>query len=115
MAKLSFRPTLINKSSTLTLSATMGIGARLNKYLLPILSVFSISFFSAIALAEDTIEMRTTTIKGNTELPKILYLVPWQDVNESKSSQQKLVLHSLFGDLFDPVTPLTPKESQSQK
>ena len=68
-----------------------------------------------IANADDTIEMRTTTIKGNTELPKILYVVPWQDINDSKSSQQKLVLHSLFGDLFDPVTPATPKERQAQK
>lgn len=57
---------------------------------------------------EDTIELKTTTIKANTELPKILYVVPWQDANNTETSQQKLVLHSLFGDLFEPVTPLSP-------
>ena len=55
--------------------------------------------------AEDRIELEVTTIKGNKELPRILYIVPWKDIEESKSEEQKLVLHSLFGDLFDPVFP----------
>ena len=57
--------------------------------------------------AEDRIELEITTIKGNKELPQILYLVPWKDDKEKKvhSIQHNLVLHSLFGDLFDPVTP----------
>lgn len=63
---------------------------------------------SASLFAEDKIELETTIIKGNTELPKILYVVPWQDVTEDKKSQQKLTLHSLFGDIFEPVTPRAP-------
>ena len=59
----------------------------------------------ASANAEDEIELRTTTIKGNKELPKILYVVPWKDVKRNKKAERKLVLHSLFGDLFDPVLP----------
>ena len=55
--------------------------------------------------AEDEIELRTTVIKGNKELPKILYVVPWKDISKSKKTERKLVLHSLFGDLFDPVLP----------
>lgn len=55
--------------------------------------------------AEDEIELRTTTIKGNKELPKILYVVPWKDIKRTKKAERKLVLHSLFGDLFDPVLP----------
>jgi len=55
--------------------------------------------------AEDTIELRTTTIKGNKELPKILYIVPWQEIPQTPKAERKLVLHSLFGDLFDPVLP----------
>ena len=54
---------------------------------------------------QDKIELETTTIKGNKELPKILYIVPWQDIKKSKKAERKLVLHSLFGDLFDPVLP----------
>ncbi len=56
-------------------------------------------------LAEDRIELRTTTITGNKELPKILYIVPWKEVKQEKIAERKLVLHSLFGDLFDPVLP----------
>lgn len=55
--------------------------------------------------AEDRIELRTTTIKGNKELPKILYVVPWKDIKHSKEDEHKLELHSLFGDLFNPVLP----------
>lgn len=71
-----------------------------------ILFIILISFES---MAEDTIELRTTTIKGNKELPKILYVVPWKDIKRTKKAERKLVLHSLFGDLFDPVLPLQTK------
>lgn len=59
----------------------------------------------ALAQDGDQIELEITTIKGNRELPKILYLVPWKDIKQAKKAEQKLVLHSLFGDLFDPVLP----------
>lgn len=61
--------------------------------------------WSTQALSQDSIELKTTTIKGNKELPKILYIVPWQEVKPSKKTERKLVLHSLFGDLFEPVLP----------
>lgn len=75
--------------------------------------IFSIilSLFFVVALvipdaaADDRIELKTTTIKGNKELPKILYVVPWKDIKRSKLDEQQLVLHSLFGDLFEPVLP----------
>lgn len=50
-------------------------------------------------------ELDTTVIKGNTELPKYLYVVPWQDRKSAEKVEQKLVLHNLYGDLFDPVLP----------
>ncbi|MCP3669418.1 MAG: hypothetical protein GY814_03075 [Gammaproteobacteria bacterium] len=56
--------------------------------------------------AQDTIELQTTTIKGNKELPKILFIVPWKEVAPAKLNQQELVLHSLSDDLFDPVLPV---------
>jgi len=64
-----------------------------------------ITVMTSVAYAEDKIELRTTIIKGNKELPKILYVVPWKDIKRSKKAERKLVLHSLFGDLFDPVLP----------
>ena len=70
---------------------------------------FVLAVFSSALYAEDKIELRTTTIKGNKELPKILYVVPWKDIKKSKKAERKLVLHSLFGDLFDPVLPQQSK------
>lgn len=55
--------------------------------------------------SKEIIELETTTIKGNTELPKYLYVVPWQDSKTSNGPEQKLVLHNLYADLFDPVMP----------
>lgn len=70
--------------------------------------IFLLSMLSHLAMAQDKIELETTTIKANTELPKILYVVPWQDTSKSKDNQQQLTLHSLFGDFFEPVTPKAP-------
>jgi len=56
------------------------------------------------ATAEDSVELQTTFIKGNKELPQILYIVPWKSIEKINPRQEKLVLHSLFGDIFDPVT-----------
>lgn len=61
---------------------------------------------------EDQIELDTTRIKANQELPQILYIVPWKDAHESKQDEQKLVLHDFFGDLYDPVLPSQMGEDQ---
>lgn len=55
--------------------------------------------------ADDVIELAPTTIKGNTELPKYLYVVPWQDKQSKNLSERSLRLHNLYGDLFDPLMP----------
>ena len=60
---------------------------------------------SAKLYAQEVIELDTTTIKGNTELPKYLYVVPWQDKEGKRDKERKLKLHNLYGDLFDPVMP----------
>jgi len=67
--------------------------------------ILLIFWLPAIAQDGDQIELEITTIKGNKELPKILYLVPWKDIKQTRKAEQKLVLYSLFGDLFDPVLP----------
>lgn len=55
--------------------------------------------------AEDRIELETTRIKGNQELPQILYVVPWKDMESTRDAEQKLVLHDFFGELYSPVLP----------
>ena len=71
-----------------------------------ILLFISLGLVASInAYAEDRLELETTFIKGNKELPQILYVVPWKDVKNSKKKEQQIVLYSLFGDLFEPVNP----------
>ncbi len=76
------------------------------KLMLKILLIINIviaPIFYNMTQADIEIKMDTTTIKGNTELPKILYIVPWQTIKHSKQNEQQFVIHSLYGDLFDPV------------
>ncbi len=72
-----------------------------------ILILFCLSIIGPALGAQDNdeIELRITTIQGNKELPKILYIVPWKEVKNAPKPQRQLVLHSLFGDLFEPVLP----------
>ncbi len=74
--------------------------------LLLIASIVVAVIFQNIAHAEIEIQMDTTTIKGNTELPKIIYIVPWREIKHSKQNEQQFVIHSLYGDLFDPALPV---------
>jgi hypothetical protein len=62
-----------------------------------------IASLSHTGYAGDRLELETTYIKGNTEMPQIIYIVPWQDMKQETHKDQTLVLHSLFGDLFEPV------------
>jgi len=56
------------------------------------------------ARAGSDLQLEVVTIQGNRELPTVLYIVPWKRLkNDSKA--QKLVLHSLFEDAFDPMDP----------
>ncbi len=57
------------------------------------------------ATSQEVIELDTTRIRGNTELPKAMFVVPWQDKVQRNDTQQQLVIHNLYSDLFDPVMP----------
>lgn len=75
------------------------------QYWLTIFAAFMSLAATASAQRPDQIDLETTVIKGNTELPKYLYVVPWQDRKSDQKMEQKLMLHNLYGDLFDPVLP----------
>jgi len=53
----------------------------------------------------DRLELKTSFIKGNKELPQVLYIVPWQEIKKTTKKPENMVLHSLYGDIFQPVTP----------
>ena len=54
--------------------------------------------------AAGRIELEVSIVRGNKELPKVLYIVPWKRM-QSGNVQQKLLLHSLFDDAFQPIDP----------
>lgn len=70
------------------------------------LFMVALIFISTNTHADDGLELETTIIKSNKEAPQILYMVPWRESEKnSNKTSQKLVLHSLFGDLFEPILP----------
>ena len=63
-------------------------------------------FGASTVSAEEALLLDTTVIRANKELPKVMYMVPWQQQKENrKVPRQRLKLHSLFGNVFDPVYP----------
>jgi hypothetical protein len=67
------------------------------------LIIVLLSLITGSVLARDRIRLETTVIKGNREMPQIVYIVPWKDMKNQGQKEQTLVLHSLFGDTFNPV------------
>lgn len=67
------------------------------------LIVLTLYSAAPVAMAQERVELESIIIKGNKEFPQILYIVPWKDMKVKGHRDQTLVLHSLFGDLFDPV------------
>jgi hypothetical protein len=64
-----------------------------------------IALISNFVIADDTPDVDTTRIRASKELPKVLYVVPWKDLEARKDTEEKLVLHDFFGDLYEPVLP----------
>ncbi len=77
------------------------------------LAILLASLMGLPVIAQDKIELEKTTIKGNDELPRYMYVVPWRDKQSKSRLDRKLKLHDLYGDLFDPVRPDYEKTVQT--
>lgn len=66
------------------------------------------------ATAQGPVELDSIYIKGNKEFPQILYILPWKEMKTKGHREQTLVLHSLFGDLFDPVSDEVLRDHRAQ-
>ena len=75
------------------------------KRVVNILSFLLVMSVSLPVFSGDEITLEVTVIKGNTELPKFLYIVPWKSGEESQIEEQKLVLHGLFMGVLTPSLP----------
>ena len=53
------------------------------------------------ALAQDRIEMKGTSIIGNKELPKVLYIVPWKQAETIELSTPPF--NSVLDDVLSPL------------
>lgn len=62
---------------------------------------FSGAVFSGVVFAEDPIEMKGTNIRGSSELPKILYIVPWKKAELGDILMQAGI--SMFDDELAPI------------
>lgn len=71
----------------------------LKKYFYPF--IFITIVFSMSVNAADRIEMDTTSIVGNRELPKILYIVPWK--NAELPDMNAPPINSLIDEALAPV------------
>ncbi len=57
-------------------------------------------------IADDVINLDGVQIRGNKELPQILYIVPWQEVETARRVQeQDIMLYSLSERRIKPVMP----------
>ena len=54
-----------------------------------------------ISQAEDRIELQGTTVIGNRELPKVLYIVPWKKANADNLMGNPVA--NLVGDSLAPI------------
>jgi len=68
------------------------------KHLITLLIFISIN---ASVMAEESLEMEGTRIRGNQELPKVLYIVPWKSSEIPDLSQPPL--ESLIDEALAPV------------
>ncbi len=60
-----------------------------------------VCIFVPTSQAQDRIELRGTTVVGNRELPKILYIVPWKKANADNLMGNPVA--NLVGDSLAPI------------
>lgn len=58
----------------------------------------------AVCFAEQKIKLKSSTITGNSELPKILYVVPWKKVAATEI-KYKLTVHGISDDVLKAIDP----------
>jgi len=63
--------------------------------------MFVLLFFSVVVSAEEPIEMKGTNIRGSSELPKVLYIVPWKKAELGDILMQAGI--SMFDDELAPL------------
>jgi hypothetical protein len=63
--------------------------------------LLTLALVAGTAMAEDRLDMQGTEIRGNNELPQVLYIVPWQSPEIPDLSQPPL--QSMIDEALMPV------------
>lgn len=72
------------------------------KYQKPLLLILLLTLLSSMSLsAQDRLEMDGTSVIGNKELPKVLYIVPWKSPEPLALSAPEI--SSVMDELATPV------------
>jgi hypothetical protein len=69
-----------------------------------LLLLTTLLLFSQTVSAEQRIKLQSSTITGNSELPKILYVVPWKNVPATEFDE-KMTVPDVSADFIRPVDP----------
>ncbi len=89
-----------------------------------VLSILSGLLICTATLAEDRVDLEGTSIIGNRELPKILYIAPWKKPHMSELGRP---VNSLINEVLSPLErdvmkrtiryhdQLSEKQSEQQK
>jgi len=65
-----------------------------------IFGIMLISVYTASALAETRIELDETKVQGASELPKVLYVVPWK---KTEMDTKPVKLNTMVEEVMSPV------------
>lgn len=65
---------------------------------------FILLFFSFSAYADSNITIKKDVIQGNSELPKVMYIIPWK-TTESKITFRGVQLENYYEKLLKPYHP----------
>ena len=66
--------------------------------------IHSLMVFSPFSSSETRIEIKKDVIKGNSELPKVMYIIPWQ-TTITKSDFKGVKLDNYYEKLLVPFHP----------
>ena len=64
-------------------------------------ALFIAIIFSGIVFSQEAVVTLRSTVKGNQEQPKVMYIVPWQRPGDSSLEYQPM--DNVASDLFTPV------------
>jgi hypothetical protein len=57
--------------------------------------------YSGVSLSQEAVVVLRSTVKGNQEQPRVMYIVPWHRPGDSSLEYQPM--DNLVNDLFTPV------------